>query len=192
MKKNLRKDFSDLRNSLTQEYMNTASLYVLEHLKNMAVVQNSNAIASFVSFRSELPTDAINHWIIESGKKLLLPKVNAHTKEIYFYEVPSLRTLKPGAYGILEPDEILCKRVTFDSLEIVLTPGLAFDKAGYRLGYGGGYYDKLFSHKEVNALRIGIGFECQKCDHLPHDTFDLPLDLIVTDNSVETITKKTR
>lgn len=86
--------------------------------------------------------------------------------------------LSPGMLGILEPVD----RHSFilpGLLDVILVPGLAFTPKGARLGKGGGYYDRLLSDKQVSALKIGIGFECQLVDEIPMEPHDCPMDKVI-------------
>lgn len=184
MKKQLRTQFGKLRNALSPQEAKAFSQQMTNALKTLSDVQHAHVIASFVSFKSEIDTTAFNQWVIDANKVLLLPKVDHSKNEIRFLQVTSLESLKQGAYGILEPDEILCKPYDPKHIEVVITPGLAFDALGYRLGYGGGYYDRLFHSNSVKALRIGVGYDLQFTETLPHETFDLPVHFFVSESQV--------
>lgn len=186
MKKNLRKQYTETRNAISQTDKIQWSQLLTETLTQLDAIKNAHVVASFVSFRSEISTLEINQWLLNQNKTLLLPKVDSATNTLKFYEVYSLNTLKKGAFGILEPDEILCKAVPIENIEVILTPGLAFDQEGYRLGYGGGFYDKVFSATESRTKRIGIGFSCQSVQLLPHERFDLPVHYFVSEKGVQT------
>jgi 5-formyltetrahydrofolate cyclo-ligase len=69
-------------------------------------------------------------------------------------------------------------------VDLVITPGLAFDRRGHRLGYGGGHYDRYFARLQRSALRVGVGFSIQLVDELPTEPSDRPVDLVVTDAGV--------
>lgn len=186
MKKQLRTQFGKLRNSISAQDAKTFSQQMTHALKNLSDIQHADVIASFVSFKSEIDTTAFNQWVIDANKILLLPKVDHSKNEIRFLQVTSLESLKQGAYGILEPDEILCKPYDPKHIEVVITPGLAFDVLGYRLGYGGGYYDRLFNLSTVKAMRIGVGYDLQFTDALPHEVFDLPVHYFVSEAQIKT------
>lgn len=184
MKKNLRKHYTEIRDAISENDKNKWSQRLSETLTEWSLFNQAQVIASFVSFRSEVSTQWINQWILDQGKTLLLPKVDVSSNTLKFYEVYSLNTLKKGRYGILEPDEVLCKAVPIEAIELVLTPGLAFDEEGYRLGYGGGFYDKVFSSAPKSTVRVGIGFSCQSVKSLPHESFDLPIHYFVSEQGL--------
>lgn len=184
MKKQLRKQFSLSRDSLTHKEALIYSQQMTQSLMGMPEIQSAKIIASFVSFKSEIQMNSFNQWVIDHKKTLLLPKVDYSHQQIRFFEVTAMETLKRGHYGILEPDEILCKPYDPQKIDVIISPGLAFDKHGYRLGYGGGYYDRLFNTPSVQAVRIGVGYDLQYTDILPHEAFDLPVHYFVSETKI--------
>ncbi len=107
--------------------------------------------------------------------RTLFPKV--HNDVFHFYAVANIADFRMGAYHIPEPPETQPQKP-----DVLFIPGVAFDRDGYRLGYGKGYYDRYLS--AVNALRIGIGYDLQIVDSLPHQEHDKPVDYIITETQV--------
>ena len=93
------------------------------------------------------------------------------------------RDLLPGYKGIPEPDPKLAhaRSIPATQLEVVIVPGAVFDRRGYRLGYGGGYYDRFLALEAPQALRIGLCFDLQLVDQLPEEAHDVPMDWLVTE-----------
>lgn len=128
----------------------------------------------YISYGTETGTKELVKSLLKAGKRVLVPKLVAGEMKA----VPLAGRLIRNKYGILEPlsgeDE---------PAEICVTPLLAVDKEGYRLGYGGGYYDKYFaSHQSV--LRVGFCYAGQAVEKLPRGEFDIPLHALVTENGV--------
>ena len=86
-----------------------------------------------------------------------------------------------GAFGVLEPDAT-CPAIPLASIDLVVVPGLGFDRTGGRLGQGGGFYDRTLAL--TRALRVGVAFSGQLVDHVPVGRWDLSMDLIVTETEV--------
>lgn len=167
-KRELREKMKALRVALKDEEKDKLlSLRAAEELKNF------ESVFLYLSFKSEAGTETLIYELLKQGKILCAPKVKG--KEMF--SVP-LKNVKKGAFGILEPEEgeeIICP--------IAITPLLAADEEGYRLGYGGGYYDRYFArHPEV--IRAGYAYEGQRVSFLPRETFDLPLDVLFTERGV--------
>ncbi len=129
-------------------------------------------IGSFASFREEINTKPLNLLLARRGS-LALPRVDK--EHLVFYLVHDIeRELSPSSLGILEPIPTLCKPALH--IDMILVPGLAFDKEHYRLGYGKGYYDRLLA--KSSAMSIGVGFIEQLSDRLPHESHDVKLNQI--------------
>ncbi len=89
--------------------------------------------------------------------------------------------LEPSAFGIMEP--AVCD-VAFEDIDVFVVPALAYDTEGYRLGYGGGYYDGLIAKRLPHQLFLGVAFDFQVVDKLPRDTWDVPVDVLITEGRV--------
>ena len=104
------------------------------------------------------------------------------------FRLESLGELQPGAFGIPEPTAELRSRTERvgrrRDLEVVVVPGLAFDRAGRRLGQGKGYYDRLLSDVSDNCLIVGLAFDVQMVERVPAEAHDVALDVIVTESDV--------
>ena len=117
--------------------------------------------------------------LAHKGAHVAFPRVTGKGRALEFHLVPDNEILMPGAYGIHEPLAHWPRAVP----DLLLVPLLGFDDHGYRLGYGGGYYDRtLASLSKVRA--IGIAYAGQRMDFLPHDAHDYPLDAILTENGL--------
>ena len=93
--------------------------------------------------------------------------------------LPNLNSLEVGAYGIATVKSDVRKFIDAEKIDCVITPGLAFDKRGHRLGKGGGFYDK-FLLRAVNAKKIALAYDCQLVDSVPAESFDVPVDAVIT------------
>lgn len=185
-KKTLRKHIIALRSQKTPEERIEAELIVFNLLKQFDLFFNAKNISSFVDFRDEISMTTINQSIIDAGKNLLLPYISPTTKEMQFYLVEDLSSLKRNTFGILEPDPEIHTLYDESRIDCVLTPGVAFDSKGYRLGYGGGFYDRFFSRIEKAIPKIGIAFDLQCVDALPVEHYDHPITHIITERGLRT------
>ena len=185
-KKTYRKHIIALRSQKTSEERLSAESIVFKRLENLDLFINAQNISSFVDFRDEISMTAINQSIIDSGKNLLLPYISPTTKEMQFYLVYDLSSLKRNTFGILEPDPQIHALYDESRIDCVLTPGVAFDAKGYRLGYGGGFYDRFFSRIEKAIPKIGIAFDLQCVDALPVEDYDRPITHIITEKGLRT------
>lgn len=148
-------------------------------LRTLDVFQQAYKILFYVSFLSEVQT----HQLIKEAlknKKVGVPLVN--NKELLIKEITDFSQLSPGHKNILEPSSDL-PDLKVEDLNLIIVPGVAFDKKHYRLGYGGGYYDRLLA-KDNDHISIGLAFEEQIVDDLPIESHDQKVDFIVTDKRV--------
>jgi 5-formyltetrahydrofolate cyclo-ligase len=136
-------------------------------------------VAGYCAHRGEADPALLLQALAQRGARIAFPRVTAKGAALEFHHVPDGAILEPGAYGIHEPRGHW-PRVTPD---LLLVPLLAFDDHGYRLGYGGGYYDRTLAMLP-RARAIGIAYAGQRMDFLPHGAHDLPLDAILTENGL--------
>lgn len=178
-KKELRKKYTKIRSKIKNKKEKDEK--IRENLKNLEIYKNAKSVFVFISYRTEVDTLKIIEMIKEDGKKLLVPLVKR--KEMIAVEVEGIEDLEPNKMGILEPKE---GKEEID-VDLTITPGLAFDKEGYRLGYGGGFYDRFF--EKVDTIKMGIGYSDQKVDKVIHEDYDKKLDYLLTDEGFEKFDK---
>lgn len=142
----------------------------------------NHIIAGFIPISSEIDPQVLMGALAEGGAKLCLPRISPITKNINFHQYEFGDKLEKGPMGILEP----LNNAPLLNPNVILVPFLGFDENGYRLGYGGGYYDKAISclRKKQKTICIGIGFDGQKLDNLPIEAHDEKLDFIVTETNL--------
>lgn len=173
-KKELRKKYTKVRAEV--EDKDLKDKLIRKNLRELYLYKNAKSVFVFISYRSEVDTKGIIEDILADGKKLLVPLVKG--SQMIAVEVKGIDDLEPNKMGILEPKS--GEEVT--DVDLTITPGLAFDKDGYRLGYGGGYYDKFFA--KVETIRMGIGYYDQFVESLVHEDYDKPLEYLLTDRGL--------
>jgi 5-formyltetrahydrofolate cyclo-ligase len=144
-------------------------------------VAAARTLLLFASLPGEVETDAIAAEAARRGITVTYPRCLPETRELALHAVTEAGHLVPGAYGIREPDAFVCPLVHAREVDAVLVPGLAWDRAGRRLGRGAGYYDRLFALPHFRAFRCGLFFAAQELDPIPVDPWDAPLDAVVTE-----------
>lgn len=144
--------------------------------------RSAACIAAYCSFGSEFDTTAFIADTLSTGKRLLLPRVDAASKTLIFYQVVDpAAELVAGVWGIREPDPARCLRVEPTAAHFVLVPGVAFTRSGERLGYGGGFYDGVLAKLPWLAFKVAAAFSVQLVDTLPVADWDCRVDEVVTD-----------
>ena len=176
-KRELREKFSEIRGGIPTEVRTSKSREICRKFLSLSEYERAQTVMIYMSFRSEVETADIAQGVLQSGRRLVVPKCNIKTGEILPCEIKSLGELKAGEYGIAEPTKIrLCGK---DEIDIVAVPALAFDRDNFRLGYGGGYYDRFL--KDFTGLSAGLCFSECMTDKLPRGRFDVRTDTVLTD-----------
>lgn len=174
-KKEIRKRFKEirknLRGSISSEFFKT-DLY-----------KKADTIFSFVSYGTEIGTIELINQALSDGKTVAVPYMTGKPHEMVFIKINAIEELKPNKIGILEPEYKVENIIKSDKNTVIIVPGLAFDKEFYRVGYGGGYYDKYIDENEYMST-VGVCFEEQITDIVPREEMDRAVDIIVTDKGI--------
>lgn len=185
-KEKIREQALRIRNTLSEEQRKQQSAEIAEQIHLSKIYQQSKIVLSYASFRSEVETGVINQQILKDEKQLYLPKTDGKAKKIHFFHVTNLSELTDGYQGILEPEETedFAFSLETDVLNkkdvLILMPGVAFDEAGNRMGYGGGYYDRFLACYGDQMVSILLAYEEQRVQKLPTDIYDIRPEYIVT------------
>ena len=151
---------------------------ILNNIKPLIEEIENEYIGTYISFRDELDTKKLNQHLLERELNLALPAIDFQTKEINFFMYHKNTELKENKFSILEPKNK--DKVIFP--KIILIPLLGYSKSGFRLGYGGGYYDKYLSKNGIGDVKkIGIAFSFQEVEEIPVEDHDERLDWILTE-----------
>ena len=179
MKNKLKTEMGERRNSLSRQDILERSRKIESTLKKIKGYASARTAMFFVSFGSEVFTHIMIKDALKS-KTVCVPKIYQRSMEPSI--ILDLDSLVPsGPFAIPEPIELM--KIAYKSIDVVLVPGLAFDKEGYRLGYGYGFYD-VFLRKVPKALKIGLAFDFQIVDKVPREGHDVPVDIIVTEERI--------
>lgn len=176
-KKEIRKIIREKRENLSLDFIERSSEEIYKKLKNETIFFNAKNILSYMDFKNEVKTHEINSFIKENGKNLILPRVI--DKEVMI-AIKSGENFSQSPFGNIEPvgDEYK------GEIDLIIVPGVAFDKYGNRIGFGRGYYDRFFK-KYPNARRIAIAFEIQIFEEeIETDIFDEKIDMLITEENI--------
>lgn len=181
----LRKKYRQIRSGISTENRVLYDKNIAKNLFSLDLYKKSGIIYSYVSAKGEADTLNIISTAIKDGKKVAVPKCVPNTCLMDFYFIKSFNDLEKGAFNILEPNQNTCEKADDFSQGLCLVPALAFDKSGFRLGYGKGYYDRFLS----NFSGISIGICYNKCilDVCPHDYYDQQVNILITEEFINII-----
>lgn len=182
----LRADLLVRREALSPEEAARRSRDVHSRVRALPAWANAHVVLVYLPFRNEVDTWGLIRELWSRGARTMAPCCRpACPGEMGLYTFQTVQDLRPGAYSILEPDPRSCALVDPQACECVLVPGVGFDRQGYRLGFGKGYYDRLLPRLRGDALIIGLAYGFQVVDALPREAHDQSVRVVCTD--METI-----
>ena len=173
-KKTLRKQIRDLKKVMTEDQIVSASLRLGELFYNHPLYIQAKTIYGYLPYNQEVRTVAMLEQALRDGKKVAVPKV--YGEEMRFIYLDDLSQIEKGYCGIPEP--VADGPIAEDPTALVLMPGLAFDAAGHRIGYGGGFYDRFLA-QEPNHPTLALCYDFQMVEHLDTEEFDIPVDCVL-------------
>ena len=176
IRKKMKEERSKLSNLQKEKLDNSVFQKVIESEE----YNKANSIFIFVSYGSEVDTHRIIKKALKDGKNICVPKVISKKDGMVAVRVHDFSELKSGAYGILEPEDTKYK-VQESSIDLCYIPGVAFDKRGGRVGYGGGYYDRFFKKLREDSKKIALAYKFQVLDEVPMEEHDMFIDGIISD-----------
>ncbi|MFI5295465.1 MAG: 5-formyltetrahydrofolate cyclo-ligase [Thermodesulfovibrionales bacterium] len=181
----LRRELLKKRDAIPSGVRKAKDRVIHERLMSLDEIKKANVLFFFASFRSEVNTlDAIAQLLI-NGKRIVLPKVDRERHVLLLYEVKGIEELTAGYMNIPEPAVLTEERmVDIYNVDAAIVPGAGFDAEGNRIGYGGGYYDRLLSSLTHHVPVVALAYEEQIVESVPAEPHDIRADMIVTDRRV--------
>ena len=177
-KPELRRSLLALRNAISPEDKQAWDKAINQAIIEHDWFRQAKAILAYYPIDSEPDIRPALEEALRQGKEVCLPKCNPESKEITFHPITSLEGLRPGAHGIPEPENNYEFRITNSAL--CLVPGVAFDEAGFRLGYGGGYYDRFLARHD-HLRTMGVCYAAMLREFLPKNATDIAVERVITE-----------
>ncbi len=179
-KKEQRLEILERRDALSAEERETRSRAIREHLFSLRQWPGRGPVLFFHTMKTEVNTIPMMEEAISQEIPVALPRM-AGPGRLTLHAVENLHnSLEPNDLGIMEPVET-CSSVEATDLGIIIVPGVAFGPLGYRIGYGGGFYDRLLV-SAPRALRVGVAFDLQRVESLLRKSHDVPVDILITES----------
>lgn len=179
-KEYVRSYFLKRRSRLSNTDITEKSRLIANNLSRLGTFIRAKRVGFYCPVRNEADTREVFSRSADSGKEAYFPRVSGTA--LTFHRVLDLDELKPGKFGIPEPDSS-SPCVSPGDLDLVLVPGVAFDSSGARIGYGKGYYDRLLVNVPLDR-RAGFAYSLQMSDSLPSGEADMPVGLVVTESGI--------
>ena len=186
LKNNLREEYRAKRRALSAQERARRDEAIARCLLGSISYRSAKTVLLYAATEEEIATDAVAGRALADGKTVAYPRCIVADKKMVFHIVTDLQQLQTGSYGLSEPDanapvydfEALASR----DLAIAVIPGVVFDRDGYRVGYGKGYYDRFL--RAFSGVKIGLFYAEGILQLVPRGRFDLNVDMIVTEKGV--------
>lgn len=189
----IRADVRKRRRALSIDEQHHASIAVLKHLRSHPKMANAKRIALYLANDSELDPAPLLQWCWQQNKQVFLPVLHPFNgQSLLFLRYRQDSDMQANQFGILEPKLDVRAICPLEQLDLLLTPLVAFDDSGARLGMGGGFYDRTLANwfKKYQAgstptmYAIGLAHDCQRVAHIPCECWDIPLPEIITPGKI--------
>lgn len=183
-KKTLRQETLLKRDAIPENIKEEKDTAIRQRIIRLPEFTDAKTILFYASFRSEVDTMEMIKISLSQGKRAILPKVDKENKRLKLYEIKDMNELAKGYMGISEPSVSEERLTGLDDIGLVIIPGAVFDVSGNRLGYGAGFYDRLFAEIKNKIPVIAPAYEEQLIENIPSEPHDIKVDKIVTNKRV--------
>ena len=191
MKKEFRKKVINLRKEKDKDFIKHNSDIITDKLLNLDCIKNAKNIMLYLDFNNEVSTDSLIKKLLNLGKIVSSPITLKEERKLIPSQITDLKNgIQYGAYNFREPKPECSPAINIKDLDVIIVPAVAYDKNCYRLGYGGGFYDRFLENLRKDAVTIGIAFDLQIFDEVPKEAHDAQLDYLVTESRILTPNKK--
>ena len=184
-KKDIRKKIFAERKLRTDEQIEAMSLTITDKVTALPAFKNADRILVYADYNHEVVTEYLIKEAWKAGKEVAVPKVVG--KDMVFYKLTDLARLEPGYFGIPEP---VSGEIVNWSKALMIMPGVAFDRANHRVGYGGGFYDRYLEKMPEDCEKAILCRESLMCDEIPTEEHDERMDLVISENGIIRIKKE--
>ncbi|MFL1996820.1 MULTISPECIES: 5-formyltetrahydrofolate cyclo-ligase [Lysinibacillus] len=178
-KTTLRNKVKEALSTMSDNTYHSQSLAIVKKVLQEPYIIEANTIGLTISNKPEVDTFLLIEELWQLGKKVAVPKCHPKTREMSFYAIDSFAQLETVYMHLREPIPERCEFVDANEMDVILVPGVVFDRYGYRIGYGGGYYDRYVLNYKKGKL-LSMLFDEQIIDRVPTEEHDCPVDIIVT------------
>ena len=179
-KRDFRRELRRRIAALSEKELEKSDIEIYNNLSRLPELLSANTVYLYCSTGHEVDTRRMIGFLLERGQTVALP-ISLPEGEMVFAEYLPGQLQTGRFFGILEPGED-ARRLEPSEGDLIIVPALAYDRSGYRMGQGGGYYDRYLSARKL--FSVGIGRDCLLCDRVIRETHDAPVDCLVTESGV--------
>ncbi|WP_179124135.1 5-formyltetrahydrofolate cyclo-ligase [Marinococcus halophilus] len=181
-KHRLRQQINSSYQALSGSERLKAEKKIYEYLFQWDGWKQADTIAVTVSLKNEINTGPIIETGWQQGKRICVPKIDPEQRGMEFYEIQNFGELERSIGQIYEPKKSVCALVPPEQLDLILVPGLVFNKEGYRIGFGGGYYDRFLNRADFSTAALIHTFQLQ--EHIPVEAHDVPVQTLISSDGL--------
>jgi len=183
MKQSLRQSIIGARSEVAPEERLRLSNNIATRISELESYKEAVTVLGYMNFGAEFAAEIFVLQALQDGKQVMLPKVNREDKQLELYRVTDLaQDIAPGTWDIREPIADRCKKVTeLNLVDFILLPGVAFGLDGARLGYGGGFYDKLLARLPHQPTLVAAAYALQVVENIPQENTDRKVEWLITE-----------
>lgn len=184
-KNELRKMILNIRNNMTKDQVLEKSSLIINKLASSKEYKNSKTVFIYMDFRNEVMTSELIKQMLNEGKRVVIP----YTDTVNTIIIPALlhdleNDLVVCSFGYLEPKKEKIVPVDPKEFDLIIVPGVVFDKKLNRVGFGKGYYDRILINKRSDTKAVAIAYELQVLNKVPYEEHDVKMDMIITEENI--------
>lgn len=182
-KQRLRTEMRQKRRNLLSEQMLLKSGQAANHFLSWPIYQKCATVMFYLAMPDEVQTECLIIAALNQGKRVCVPLLGEKYGEMSAAEITSLDDLLIGKYGLKMPDPAKTELISPEFIDLVIVPGVAFDRKGNRLGLGAGYYDR-FLYESIHSVSVGMTYEFQIVDNLPCEEHDIKMQYLISEKGL--------
>jgi len=181
-KSQLRKRILNVRNNMSEEDVKKNSNAIMDKITSLDIYKQSKVVFIYMDFKNEVMTSNLIKRMLSERKRVVIPYTDNINSVLIPSEITKESDLKLNSFGYYEPKSILS--VNIEEIDLVIVPGVVFDKNLNRIGFGKGYYDKILNLLKPSAKKVALAHDFQVLKNIPAEEHDVKMDIIITENTI--------
>ncbi|HQC70595.1 MAG TPA: 5-formyltetrahydrofolate cyclo-ligase [Sedimentibacter sp.] len=181
-KSKIRKRILNVRNNMSKEDVKKNSNAIMDKITSLDIYKHSKVVFIYMDFKNEVMTSNLIKRMLSEKKRVVIPYTDSINTVLIPSEITKESDLKQNSFGYFEPKSIL--PVNIEEIDLVIVPGVVFDKNLNRIGFGKGYYDKILNRLKPSAKKIALAHDFQVLEDIPAEEHDVKMDMIITEKNI--------
>ena len=181
-KSKIRKRILNVRNNMSKEDVKKNSNAIMDKITSLDIYKHSKVVFIYMDFKNEVMTSNLIKRMLSEKKRVAIPYTDSINTVLIPSEITKESDLKQNSFGYYEPKSIL--PVNIEEIDLVIVPGVVFDKNLNRIGFGKGYYDKILNRLKPSAKKVALAHDFQVLEDIPAEEHDVKMDMIITEKNI--------